>query len=120
RVTTASANCSGPDGSTNAGSGTFTPVAGTFNGLFFQPDDVQVGNSGSFSLIMTATGNYKATVVNKGKKYSVTGAFNSEGRAMNIIPRPGMTSLTVNWQGDLSDSDYLSGAVTDGKDLAQV
>jgi uncharacterized membrane protein len=121
RGITASANCSGPIGQTNSpGTNVFTPVAGTFNGLFFQPDDVHIGNSGSFSLIMAASGNYKATIMNKGKKYSMTGAFNSDGQAMNIIPRKGTTSLTINWQGSFIDSDYLSGTVTDGANVAQL
>ena len=121
RAITASADCSGPIGQTNSsGTNVFTPVAGTFNGLFFQSDGVHVGSSGSFSLIMTAAGNYKATIMNKGKKYSMTGAFNSDGQAMNIVPRSGATSLTINWQGSLIDSDYLSGTVTDGADVAQL
>ncbi len=106
-------------GGTNGGS-VFKPVAGVFNGLFFDTNDVQTGSSGSFSLTMKAVGAYTATVKHKGKSYTVKGTFAANGTAVNNIPRPGTSPLTVNWQGNLEDSDYLSGSVGDGTFLAQL
>ncbi|SPE61533.1 hypothetical protein SBV1_730006 [Verrucomicrobia bacterium] len=98
----------------------FIPVAGVFNGLFFDPNDVQSSSSGGFSLTMTAAGTYKATIQNTGKSYAVKGRFDTNGQAINTIRRTGASLLTVNWQGNLSDPDYLSGTVSDGTLIAQL
>jgi len=102
------------------GSNVFIPVAGTFNGLFFDTNEVQISSSGCFSLTMKEDGTYKATIQNKGTKYSVKGTFDSNGQAQNTIKRAGTNPLTVNWQGLLNDSDYLSGTVVDGEAVAQL
>ena len=102
------------------GSNVFTPVAGVFNGLFFDTNDVQSSSSGCFTLTMTAAGTYKATVKNKGKSYPVQGTFDASGHALNTILRTGTSALTVNWQGSFSDGDYLGGTVSDGESIAQL
>lgn len=102
------------------GSNVFVPVAGVFNGLFFDKNDVLNSSSGCFSLTNTVAGTYKGVIQNQGKKYAVKGTFDSNGQAVNTIPRAGTTPLTVNWQGNLSDSDYLSGTVSDGTSVAQL
>jgi uncharacterized repeat protein (TIGR01451 family) len=105
--------------STN-GTNAFTPVAGVFNGLFFDTNDIESASSGSFTLTMKATGAYNALVQNQGRKYSVKGALDSNGQAANTILRAGKSALTVNWQGNLSDSDYLGGTVSDGAFVAEL
>jgi uncharacterized repeat protein (TIGR01451 family) len=104
---------------TNEGS-VFNPVAGVFNGLFFDTNELQTTSSGYFSLTMTAAGTYKATLLNKGKSYPVRGTFDAHGQATNSIHRTGASPLTVNWQGNLTDSDALSGTVSDGSFVAQL
>jgi hypothetical protein len=104
---------------TNEG-GVFIPVAGVFNGLFFDTNDVQTTSSGYFSLTLTAAGKYTATIKNRGKSYAVRGTFDSQGQATNSIRRSGASPLLVNWQGSLTDSDYLSGTVRDTNFMAQL
>ena len=100
------------------GSNVFVPVAGVFNGLFYNTNAVQNSNAGCFTLTLTASGAYRATVQNQGRNYAVTGAFNAAGHATNTIPRAGVSALTVNWQADLADPDYLGGTVSDGGTVA--
>jgi hypothetical protein len=95
-------------------------VAGVFNGLFYDTNDVQNSSAGCFTLTMTVSGTYRATIKNKGKSYAARGTFNTSGQAVNNIPRAGTTPLTVNWQGNVSDSDFLSGAVSDGTAVAHL
>jgi len=95
-------------------------VAGVFNGLFFDTNDVQTTSSGYFSLTLTAAGKYTATIKNRGKSYAVRGTFDSHGQATNSIRRTGASPLLVNWQGSLTDSDYLSGTVRDTNFMAQL
>jgi hypothetical protein len=102
------------------GSNVFIPVAGVFNGLFYDTNEVQSAGSGSFSLAMKLDGSYKATVRNSGKNYAVKGTFDLNGHAANTIPRTGKPPLTVNWQGNVTDSDYLSGTVSDGTSVAHL
>ena len=102
------------------GSNVFVPVAGVFNGLYYDTNEVQNSSSGCFTLTMTTSGSYRATVKNKGKSYAVHGTFDGNGYALNTIPRTGTTPLTVNWQAQLSDRDYLSGTVSDGESIAQL
>jgi uncharacterized repeat protein (TIGR01451 family) len=102
------------------GSNVFIPVAGVFNGLFYDTNDVQSASSGSFRLTMRLDGSYKATVRNSGRSYGVKGQFDLNGQAANAIPRTGRTPLTVNWQGNVSDADYLSGTVSDGTAIAHL
>ncbi len=103
--------------STN-GSNVFIPVAGVFKGLFYNTNEVQNSNAGCFTLTMTASGAYRATVQNQGRNYAVSGAFNAAGHATNTILRAGVSALTVNWQADLADTDYLGGTVSDGRTVA--
>jgi hypothetical protein len=98
----------------------FIPGAGVFNGLFCDANDVQTSSAGGFSLTMTATSTYKATIQYKGKGYPVRGKFDSNGQASNTLRRSGASPLTVNWQVNLSEPDYLYGTVSDGTNVAQL
>ena len=100
------------------GSNVFVPVAGVFNGLFYDSIDVQNTSSGCFSLTNTIAGTYKGVIQNQAKKYVVTGTFDASGHAVNTIQRAGTTPLTVNWQANLGDSDFISGTVADGSFIA--
>ncbi len=102
------------------GSNVFIPVAGVFNGLFYDTNDVQNSSAGCFTLTMTVAGTYKATIKNQNKSYAVRGTFDANGQAVNTIARLGTTPLTVNWQGNFSDSDYISGTVSDGTAVAHL
>src|SRR5688572_10647734 len=57
----------------------------------------------------------------QGSRYSVSGHFNSQGKAMNSIVRAGLSSLAVEWQLDLTHgTDRITGQVADGTWVAQL
>jgi hypothetical protein len=91
----------------------FIPLKGVFNGLFYETNDVNLGSSGFFTLNMTDRGSYSAKLT-MGKRWTVVGRMNLEGRATNIITRAGLNPLTIRWAIDLSGSEQITGTVSDG------
>jgi hypothetical protein len=91
----------------------FVPVKGLYNGLFYDTNAVDLASSGSFTLSMTDRGAYTAKIT-MGKRLAVVGRMNLEGRATNIITRPGSNPLTIRWAVDLSGSEQITGTVSDG------
>jgi hypothetical protein len=94
----------------------FAPVAGRFNGLFYetsQPPGVRHGASGFFTLTLTERGAYSASLLSGGLKLAASGQLNLEGRATNTIPRKGTNAMVVVWQAALDGSDTLTGTVSD-------
>ncbi len=100
----------------------FTPIlAGTarftngiYNGLFFEAGGVVHATSGSFTAITTAKGAYSGKLVLAGQKYTISGAFDSTGRATNSIARKLASAITMELAVSESDPDEISGRVTDG------
>ena len=93
----------------------FSPVAGTFNGLFFEENEVQNGSSGYFIFNLTAKGAYTASLLSEGKKYSVSGKVSTDGRATNSIARSRTNALVVVWEMPMDAPDTLSGHLSDGR-----
>jgi len=60
---------------------------------------------------MTTTdrGAYTAVVQIGGKRYTASGQFGLNGEAMNVIPRTGLTPLTIQWRGLFDNSDQVTG-----------
>jgi hypothetical protein len=92
----------------------FIAAKGTFNGLFYETNQVRLGHSGAFTLKMTDRGAYTAAVRVGGRKHPATGQFNLEGQATNIVVRPGTNALTISWAAALDGSDQITGTVSDG------
>jgi uncharacterized repeat protein (TIGR01451 family) len=110
RVATASANCSGPIGSSGGGVSS-VPVPGAYSGLFYLPTEIQNSNSGGFTFTLKASGAYTASLLSEGRKYSTSGTLNSNGKATNSVARSHNTGLTVIW--DVDGSDGISGTVAE-------
>ncbi|MBI3849377.1 MAG: peptidylprolyl isomerase [Verrucomicrobia bacterium] len=92
----------------------FGPLSGNYNGLFSETN-VQHQSSGYFSLKLTGLGTYTGSLLMQGSRYSVSGHFNSQGKAMNTIARAGLSPLAVEWQLDLTNgTDHITGQVSDG------
>ena len=96
----------------------YAPVAGKFNGLFYETNEVRHGSSGFFTLIATGRGTYTARLLADGLKLSTSGQLDLEGRATNSIPRKNTNALNVIWNVALDGSDTLSGSVSNGSWLA--
>ncbi len=110
RAVTAQASCSGD--STNV---YLYPLAGTYNGLFFNPDGVKSDESGFFTLTMRSQGSYSGSVKMAGKSYSVSGKTTADGRATNSIKQSSSSTLTVLWNfARRSGMGTVAGSVGNG------
>jgi uncharacterized repeat protein (TIGR01451 family) len=93
----------------------FSPVAGTFNGLFFEDSEVKNGNSGYFTFNLTGKGAYTGTLLSEGRKYSVSGKVGADGRATNSITRSRTNAMVVVWEMPEDAPDTISGHLSDGR-----
>jgi hypothetical protein len=92
----------------------FIACKGSFNGLFYESNQVRLGSSGAFALALTDKGTYTASLRIGNKRSKASGKFSLEGRATNVITRAGTNSLTVIWSASLDGSDQITGTVSDG------
>jgi hypothetical protein len=90
----------------------FVAPAGTYNGLFYVPGEVQHGSSGFFTLAVTDRGTYTAKLLHDGRKLSAAGQFDLFGQASNEILRAGTNSIRIYWNLDLAAADKVSGTVS--------
>jgi hypothetical protein len=98
----------------------FIAVKGSFNGLFYETNEVRLGSSGAFTLALTDRGTYTASLRIGSKKSKASGKFDLEGKATNVILRTGTNSLTVTWVVALDGSDQTTGTVSDGNWIAEL
>ena len=98
----------------------YAPVAGKFNGLFYETNEVRHGSSGFFTLTATERGTYSARLLSGGWKLSASGQIDLIGRATNSVPRKNTNALNVTWNVALDGSDTLSGSVSNGSWLAML
>jgi hypothetical protein len=92
----------------------FSANKGAFNGLFHQSDQVRLGQSGFFNFVLADKGTYSAYVQIGTRKTKASGRLSLEGRATNIVARPGTNALTITWAVALDGSDQITGTVSDG------
>lgn len=92
----------------------FSSRKGSYNGLFFENDQVRLGQSGAFTFVLTDKGTYSASLQIGSRKTRASGKLDLEGRATNVVSRPGTNALTIVWSVALDDSDKITGTVSDG------
>lgn len=97
----------------------FGPVVGTYQGLFYDSNDLEHASSGFFNVTLAGTGSYSAKVMVAGLPYSLSGEFSAGGVATNNIVRRGSTPVSVQMQLDLSSND-ITGVLSDGTWVAQL
>lgn len=98
----------------------FVACKGSFNGLFYETNEVRLGSSGAFTLALTDKGTYTASLRIGSKKSKTSGKLNLEGKATNVIARTGTNSLTVTWAVSLDGSEQITGTVSDGNWMAEL
>ncbi len=92
----------------------FGSVAGTYNGLFQETNEIAQHSSGNFILTVTSAGSFTGKLRNGPANYSLRGQFDANGHAHVSINRPNMTPLLIELQLDLtSGSDRIGGSVQD-------
>jgi hypothetical protein len=93
----------------------FTPVAGTYNGLFYENDAVRLNSAGSFKVSVTSKGTYTGTLTLGASRYSIKGQFNSLYQATNLILRSIGTPLSLSLRvGTGGEMDRIFGTLSDG------
>jgi hypothetical protein len=99
----------------------FNPFKAGYNGLFYDADGVAPASSGFFTLTLTPSGSFSATLQRGGKRSSFTGAFDRFGGAPPVTTRGTAGSFTVSlWVDMTANAERLIGTVTDGHWLAEL
>jgi len=90
-------------------------AAGTYNGLFYQSDEVRLSAAGSFNLRADVAGNFSAWVQIGYARYQFSGKFDANLQATSTVTRWNGTPLTVQLQlGQDATAGEISGSVSDG------
>ncbi len=93
----------------------FTAVAGSYNGLFSEFENVRLESSGFLSLRLMELGAFSARMTLAGKRIAFSGKFALDGLATNLVPRTGASPLTIYLTLDLiGGTDQITGTISDG------
>ncbi len=96
-------------------SGDFTTVKGTFTGLFSDATNgVDQSSAGSFGLTVNAKGKFTGHLTLGTLHLSFSGAFDAGGSSEVNIRRRGQVAYVLDLLIDPSDSDHITGTLTDG------
>lgn len=94
----------------------FLPLAGTYNGLFYESDQVRQASAGAVTLSLNTRGKYSGKVQLGSKRYAFSGKLTLGCVATNALKRaktlsPLTLTLRVGTNGEI---DQIFGNVTDG------
>ena len=89
----------------------FTPIQGTYAGLFADTNNFSPASAGALSATLTGQGTLTAQLQLAGTTYRFSGPLSPSGAYSNSIPGPGGHPLAVQLQLDLSGSQGLTGSV---------
>lgn len=93
----------------------FIAVAGTYEGLCYDPEANRHDSAGFLTVRSTDQGAYSGRLALGGARYSFSGKFTRDGSATNTLTRTGNTPLTVTISIDLTGgSDAIQGTISDG------
>ncbi len=91
------------------------PLAGSYNGLFYEPDGVRQDRSGFFTAEMGTNGSFTASLRLSGSILDLTGALDLQGEAQVLVRRPDAPPLTLSLRWDPANgADQLTGWLSDG------
>ena len=88
-------------------------AGGTYSGLFYQQDEVQTADAGSFTVSITKGSSYSGKLQLGKNRLSFSGKLNSSGPTTNLIVRKGGTPLTLQLIAS-GQPDQISGQISDG------
>jgi hypothetical protein len=92
----------------------FRPIKGVFNGLLSETSQTRLESSGFVTLTLSENGAYSGALQLAGKRFPFAAAFDLEGRATNLVKRPGTNSLIMELVLDLNQgTDRVMGRVTE-------
>ena len=88
---------------------------GSYNGLVFQTNAVSQAGSGFFTFTLAGDGVFKGRLQLDGASHPLNGQFDAQGRASQVIARPGRNPLALDLNLDLmSNADQVTGTLNDG------
>jgi hypothetical protein len=94
--------------------GWLDPVsAGTYNGLFYDTNDIAAESAGYIRVKVAFNGRYTGTLRLGQQLFPLSGRFNSQDLATNTLFRSGNSPLTVT-MSLASSTNQLTGTVSDG------
>jgi plastocyanin len=94
------------------------PPKGTYNGLFFDANNVLQQSSGILTLTTTAGGKFTGKLQLGSSHPSLKGQFDASGSATVTVARMNNTPLTVVLHVNPADSDRITGTVSDATHMA--
>jgi len=97
----------------------FPPVAGIYQGLFYDTNTVVNQSSGFFSATLASKGGFTAHIQLAGKTYSFLGQFAPAGTWSNSIVRRRLAPLSVQLEMDFANGG-LTGQLSDGTWMAEL
>jgi len=97
----------------------FIPVAGVYQGLFYDTNGANHQSSGFLNAKVTSTGRYSAKILLAGVSYSLSGQFSATGASSNSIALTGLPGVAVQLQLDLGGAG-LGGQLSNGTWTAEL
>jgi hypothetical protein len=99
----------------------FSPVLGTYNGLFFEPDQVHQLSSGSFTVSLAKHGLYTGFLQMGTQRYPFRGRFGLQCQTTNLIAGASGTLLNLQLRlGSGDEANQIFGTLSDGHWLANL
>lgn len=93
----------------------YYPVAASYDGLFYESGGPELGKSGSVSLKTTLSRSYTGQLRVGQTNYAFSGVFNAlGGGTSNTLAEGGVPMLGLMLNANPSNSDVITGTVTDG------
>jgi hypothetical protein len=92
----------------------YVAAASSYNGLFYESNQVAVDSAGAFKLTTTTTMAYSGAVRHRGHYYPFSGQLNTFGQGSNVIKRFGKTPLLLAFDcGISSQTAQVVGTLSD-------
>jgi hypothetical protein len=82
----------------------------TYQGLFYNPDDIDITNAGALQLTITKAGTYSGTLYYFGGKYPLKGQFGVDGTAVNRLTTTRGNPLSLTLTLNLASQQDLGGS----------
>jgi hypothetical protein len=99
---------------------TNSPVAGVYQGLFYDTNAIGPESSGFFFAKVTKTGAFSAKVMSGRNAFSLSGRVLSSGVFSNSIARRNRSSLATQLHFDLATGEIITGQISDGSWTAEL
>ncbi|HXS68765.1 MAG TPA: S8 family serine peptidase, partial [Candidatus Polarisedimenticolia bacterium] len=91
---------------------TYTPMAASYNGLFFEAGGAEVGRSGAITITTTTASSYSGKLQIGSSSVPFSGTLDVTGAATNAITPKGGQPLGISLKVDLDDESIINGTVT--------